>query len=452
MSRNRWSSYPRYFLTGIFILLAGAIYIMCNCIEVHAEEMQVFREESGDLEQLQGVELSETEMEAGLEIPIYIARRNVQAEAEEYPILDYGSDYSYQDMAKRSNSENRQYLYRQLESGCRTFTISEGDAGTVTTSGGSVYSAAFEVDLTGYDLSSNEKLEVYFTFRHDNPQFFWLSNTIVYSSSKIVVLTYDDYKTGTVRRAALDEIVNTIDTIYRPQITSSDSLYKKTLAIHDTLIKEIDYSYDTSISISHSIAGALTSQKSAVCEGYAKVMQLLMNSCGIENIYITGYANGGHAWNLVRMTDGQYYWLDATWDDQTSAIYQHVYFLVGNENFTDHTTDTPEGTGTSFLYELPTVSDKDYDPESITEEILLGDINMDGSINLFDLVMCLNHVAQKTILYGNALIAADVNKDGNVNLYDLMNMLNDIENKENTVSISTGSLDFHICRNNCRIR
>lgn len=82
---------------------------------------------------------------------------------------------------------------------------------------------------------------------------------------------------------------------------------------------------------------------------------------------------------------------------------------------------------------MPTVSDKDYDPESITEKMLLGDINMDGSINLFDLVMCLNHVAQKAILYGNALITADVNKDGNVNLYDLMNMLNDMENKENTV-------------------
>ena len=405
--------------------------MVCSCIEVHAEEIQIFREESGDLEQLQGIELSETELEEGLERPIYSKQRSAQVEEDQdYPILDYGSDYGYQDMTKRSNAENRQYLYRQLESECRTFTISETNAGTVTTSGGNVFSAAFEVDLTGYDLSSDEKLEVYFTFRHDNPQFFWLSNTVVYSSGKIVVLTYDDYKTGTVRKAALDEIVSTVDTIYRPRLTLSDSLYKKTLTIHDTLIQEIDYSYDTSISISHSIAGALTSQKSAVCEGYAKVMQMLMNSCGIENIYITGYANGGHAWNLVRMSDGQYYWLDATWDDQTSAIFQHRYFLVGNESFTDHTADTPEGTGTSFLYELPVVSDKDYDPESAPGEVLLGDINMDGIVNIFDLIMCLNHVAQKTILYGDAWVAADVNKDKNVNIFDLMNLLSDITQKE----------------------
>lgn len=426
MCRNRWNSWISHFLTGAFILTAGVMYMVCTCIEAHAEEIQIFREESGDLEQLQGVELSETELEGGLKNLPNSMLRDTEPEVneEEYTILDYGSDYGYRDMLKRSNSEARQYLYRQLESGCRAFTVSESDAGTVTTSGGSVYSSAFEVDLTGYELSSDEKMEVYFIFRHDNPQFFWLSNTVVYSSRKIVALTYDDYKNGAARKTALDEIVNTAETVYRPRILSADSLYKKTLAIHDTLIKEIDYSYDTSIAISHSIAGAMTSQKSAVCEGYAKVMQLFMNSCGIENIYITGYANGGHAWNLVRMSDGQYYWLDATWDDQPSIIYQHLYFLVGNENFTDHIPDTPEETGTSFLYELPAVSDKDYDPESKAEEVLLGDISMDNTINLFDMVMCLNHTAQKTILYGNAWIAGDVNEDGEINLFDLMNLLN----------------------------
>ncbi len=427
MGRSGLNDWICRFLAGAFILTAGSIYMVCNCIEARAEEIQVFREESGDLEQLQGVELSEKELEEGVEKqkPGRQKRQNQLKENEgEYPILDYGSDYGYQDMRKRSDPEARQYLYRQLESGCRAFTVSESNAGTVTTVSGNVYPSAFEVDLTGYDLSPEEKLEVYFTFRHDNPQFFWLSNTVVYSSRKVIVLTYDDYKKGTVRKAALNEIIDTIDTIYRPQILLSDSLYKKTLAIHDTLIKEIDYSYDTSIAISHSIAGALTSQKSAVCEGYAKVMQLLMNSCGVENIYITGYANGGHAWNLVRMSDGQYYWLDATWDDQTSMIYQHLYFLVGDENFTNHIADTPEGAGTSFLYELPEVSDKDYDPNAITEEIHLGDINKDGDINLFDLVMCLNHVAKKTILNGDAEIAADVNEDGVVDLFDLMQLLN----------------------------
>ena len=434
MNRNRWSSKIYRFLAGITILTAGMIYMVCSCVEVRAEEIQVFREGSGDLEQLQGIELSEIELEEGLEKSPSSMPESPQSEEIEarYPILDYGSDYGYKDMLKRSNSDARQYLYQQLEAGCRSFTVNENDAGTMTISDGSVYSTAFDVDLSGYDLSSYEKIEVYFTFRNDNPQFFWLANTVLYSSSRVIVATYDDYKDGATRKETLNEIINTVEMVYEPQISSSNSLYQKTLAIHDTLIKEIDYSHDTSLVIAHSIAGALTSHKSAVCEGYAKVMQLLMNSCGVENIFVVGYGNGGrHAWNLVRMSDGQYYWLDATWDDQASTIYQHVYFLVGNENFTDHIADTPDGTGTAFLYELPSVSDKNYDPELETDEVLLGDINMDGTINLFDLTMCLNHVAQKTFLYGNAWIAADMNEDGTVNVFDLMNLLNLISHQEN---------------------
>ena len=75
-------------------------------------------------------------------------------------------------------------------------------------------------------------------------------------------------------------------------------MYNKVLKIHDTLIGDIEYSEDVNIPIAHSIAGAMTSGRSAVCEGYAKVMQVMMNCYDIENIYVTGLGNGGgHAWN-----------------------------------------------------------------------------------------------------------------------------------------------------------
>lgn len=210
-------------------------------------------------------------------------------------------------------------------------------------------------------------------------------------------------------------------------------MYNKVLKIHDTLIGDIEYSEDVNIPIAHSIAGAMTSGRSAVCEGYAKVMQVMMNCYDIENIYVTGLGNGGgHAWNMVGMDDGKYYWLDATWDDQPYEQSQHDYFLVGNHNFTDHIADSPEGTGTNFLYALPSASDADYvyNPNGGSEEAFTkGDINGDSNINLVDLMLCLNHVGSKELLEGKALAAADINNDDTVNLVDLMRLLNYVGGK-----------------------
>ncbi len=60
-------------------------------------------------------------------------------------------------------------------------------------------------------------------------------------------------------------------------------------------------------------------------------------------------------------------------------------------------------------------------------------MNEDGDVNLVDLMMCLNHVAKKGQLGGNAFLAADVNEDGDVNLIDLMRILNYVSKKSTTL-------------------
>ena len=59
----------------------------------------------------------------------------------------------------------------------------------------------------------------------------------------------------------------------------------------------------------------------------------------------------------------------------------------------------------------------------------LGDINNDKKVNLIDLMMCLNHVAKKTELTGDALRAADIDGKGGVTLSDLMRILNYVSKK-----------------------
>ena len=424
-------------LVKAILLVMCLFWMIGNVSESKAEDdIYVVREATGDLERLEGIEISDADAKEWMESSQNQLSPKITAEVT---FLEYGSDYGYQDMTLRSNTEARQYLYQELLKGSKAFTINGSDAGSIQTSSGNKYSEAVTVDLTKYNLTTTEKMEVYFTFRHDNPQFFWLSNSVVYSTNSLIALTYDEYKDGDIRKDTYYEIVETAENVYQSKISETDSDYEKVLTIHDTLIADIEYSDDTSVPIAHSIAGAMASGKSAVCEGYAKVMQLMMNCYGIENIYVTGLGNGGgHAWNMVGMDDGRYYWLDATWDDQPYEQFQHDYFLVGNSSFTDHVADTPDGTGTSFLYALPEAAVEDYvfhsdSGEPGEAEVTRGDINKDGNINLIDLMMCLNHVGRKTVLEGEALSAADINEDGNVNLVDLMRLLNYVGRKSNTL-------------------
>ena len=66
---------------------------------------------------------------------------------------------------------------------------------------------------------------------------------------------------------------------------------------------------------------------------------------------------------------------------------------------------------------------------SRTNDVVLGDVNEDGQVNLVDLMQSLNHVGGKTFLTGNALLAADIDQNGDVNLVDLMRLLNYVGGK-----------------------
>ena len=72
-------------------------------------------------------------------------------------------------------------------------------------------------------------------------------------------------------------------------------------------------------------------------------------------------------------------------------------------------------------------------PKQEEVDVVPGDINSDGSINIQDLMLCLNHVSQKTLLTGDALAAADVDGSGKVDIRDLMRLLNFVSGKSATL-------------------
>ena len=155
-----------------------------------------------------------------------------------------------------------------------------------------------------------------------------------------------------------------------PQLAlGGKTTYQKVQAIYNWITKNVRYDYahlsDNTYKLQYT-AYAAAINKTAVCQGYANLFYRLANDAGIDCRIITGTADGGngvwgpHAWNIVKMDDGNYYCLDATWDEGRSS---YSYFLKGTAAFNkDHLVDTGEK-ATYFWSQYP-VSNTDFAPDA----------------------------------------------------------------------------------------
>lgn len=97
--------------------------------------------------------------------------------------------------------------------------------------------------------------------------------------------------------------------------------FEKVKAVHDWMVLNIAYDeenydkgYDMIPEESFYVEGAMN-KGIAVCNGYAETFKAFMNIQGLECSVIAGDGLGGyHGWNKVKL-DGEYYYIDVTWDD-----------------------------------------------------------------------------------------------------------------------------------------
>lgn len=190
------------------------------------------------------------------------------------------------------------------------------------------------------DVSSmNEAKTLYNAFAYDNPQFFYLSNTYGLEGYEkkgaahydTLVLSYTmDAATRREAQKKFDDSINKI-MVDRPQTTDD---FETELYLHDKLIEGCTYDIEAASAgfaeepTAYSAYGALV-EGEAVCEGYARAIQLLLKRCGIHSTLVIGESvksGEQHMWNLVSV-NGKEYHLDATWNDSEDRT-RHNYFNV----------------------------------------------------------------------------------------------------------------------------
>lgn len=164
--------------------------------------------------------------------------------------------------------------------------------------------------------------KVYHALLKDHPELFWIHNR-----ESVYKTTYDgaDYclfSPGyTYTEQEMQEIQQSMEQAYQDVsalLVNVSDHYEKVKTVYTYLIDNAEY-----VSSEHdqNIAGIFW-KKQAVCAGYARAMQYLLERLGIPCIYVEGSTAGsseGHAWNIVQL-DGQYYYVDATNGDQPEFL------------------------------------------------------------------------------------------------------------------------------------
>lgn len=192
--------------------------------------------------------------------------------------------------------------------------------------------------------NSNEIAKVYNLIQEDYPEIFWIS-TNGYSwvnGNGYTDITFEFI--SSVNSFNLngyrDELENEVQKILS-LIPKNANIYDKVLFVHDYLVENTQYAKEYSkipyeqSEMFYNSYGCLVNHY-CVCSGYSDAFHLIMKRLGVICGCVIGSAkeNGeAHQWNYVYF-DGEYYWIDVTWDDplgQSEDNISHDYYCIDDE-------------------------------------------------------------------------------------------------------------------------
>ena len=314
---------------------------------------------------IRGIQIEEVEEESDYNI-ISSTRLNSSS------IAKYSDNYGY-----RTLSDNGRRAYKALESIGLSFHNGGKDAKKMYYRDekgvqNSVYVTKV-ADISSYNVYASELNKIFFAFEADHPMLYWASGVVFASTGSVknpkvtsIYLTVDKSYYSASIRAKIQRAINSGVKSYCKKIdamkTKGVSDLSIELMVHDMLINKCSYAFDSygepeNAAWAHNIYG-IFGKNTAVCQGYAKAFQLLMNYAGIECIYAIGWGLGeGHAWNLVKL-DGTWYGVDTTWNDTGDGI-AYYFFNTSTKLFSNTHKYDYYDTNLKAMYKVPAVSSID---------------------------------------------------------------------------------------------
>ena len=286
--------------------------------------------------------------------PVYLGMAGVStATSKYYDQLDTVSKRIYDQIYEANKSgANTTKLKLNLTKIFENQTVTKG------ANGKTVYSE--ETKKAIFSWLGSYVTPAYLALTYDHPELVWLpgaSYNIGYSVYPVsfpsgVTSTKENIElagstftlkpngqNGTLTASNVNSLFNQTKTQIDQMLSAGATNYDKVKAIHDKICSMVTYEdknlgnayYQTPYSLYIDADG--DGKVETVCAGYAKMMKLQCDKYGIPCVLVTGVTDTGeaHMWNYIQLEDGKWYAVDATWDDQSSIMYD--FFMVGSETY-----------------------------------------------------------------------------------------------------------------------
>jgi Uncharacterized protein involved in cytokinesis, contains TGc (transglutaminase/protease-like) domain len=213
---------------------------------------------------------------------------------------------------------------------------------------GAIAKTEAEIVINRFNYSDDDLYRVIWCVMHDSPEIFWVdwTNWTVTRTGENDPITLTPVYIFAVSDIPARQAEFATALAKAVEMAKGESAEESRVRlVHDYFVNNVVYDEKGPATV-HSAYGALV-EGVAVCDGYARAIQLVLTELGIECLYVEGRTKGsevdaGHAWNIVTI-DGVSYHLDATWDDIEAELpdypddweyeraISHSFYLISDE-------------------------------------------------------------------------------------------------------------------------
>lgn len=202
-----------------------------------------------------------------------------------------------------------------------------------------------DIDATQLDM-------IFSSLLYDNPDLFFVGRKCTLLSDMLKTYCAVEYTLTKEEYLSQKQELTQVSQKVISSLSDPGNEWQTELEIHDYIVDNCRYKLEEPKLVYSSSYGALVNGQAA-CEGYSKAAKLLFDMAGIESAVVSGISkgfdgeNGAHMWNAVKI-DGEFYYLDCTWDDPINKDEKDVKFY----SYFNVTTDMISQTHSDFSYDF----------------------------------------------------------------------------------------------------